>query len=84
MIEFSFKTIDVLKNIGVERDKKFMDYALKEMGSLEVNLVNMTGGSEFEEEYKELTNIICNRLGCSKKYMVDKSTTFGTRMCACL
>lgn len=65
MIEFSFKTIDVLKNIGVERDKKFMDYALKEMGSLEVNLVNMTGGSEFEEEYKELTNIICNRLGCS-------------------
>ncbi len=83
-VEFSFKTIDVLKNIGVERDKKFMDYALKEMGSLEVNLVNMTGGSEFEEEYKELTNIICNRLGCSKKYMVDKSTTFGTRMCACL
>lgn len=55
MMGFSFNAISVSMSIGIERDKRFMEYALQEMGNLEVNFVNLVEGSEFEEEFEDLT-----------------------------
>lgn len=55
VLDFSFSEFLVEKSIGVERDKRFMEYALYEIGNLEVNFVNAADGSEYEEEFEDLT-----------------------------
>lgn len=65
MMEFSFSAISVSISIGVERDKRFMKYALQEIRNLEVDFVNVAEGSEFEEEFKDLTCKIRESIGAS-------------------
>lgn len=55
LIEFSFDAIEIIKTIGIERDKFFMNYALEEIKRMEINLVNVVDGAEYEEEVDALT-----------------------------
>lgn len=78
LIEFSFDTIEIIKTIGIERDKLFMNYALQEIKGMEINLVNVVGGAEFEEEFYALTDKIQEAIGIcgiktSKKIEKDKA-----------
>lgn len=63
LIEFSFDTIEIAKTIGVERDKKFMNYALQEIKGMEINLVNVIDGTEYEEEFDALIDKIQEAIG---------------------
>lgn len=78
LIEFSFDMIEVVKTIGVERDKLFMNYALDEIKRMEINLVNVVDGAEYEEEFDTLTDKIQESIGVcdintSKKIEKDKA-----------
>ena len=70
--------IEVVKTIGVERDKLFMNYALDEIKRMEINLVNVVDGAEYEEEFDTLTDKIQESIGVcdiniSKKIEKDKA-----------
>ena len=69
---------EVVKTIGVERDKLFMNYALDEIKRMEINLVNVVDGAEYEEEFDTLTDKIQESIGVcdintSKKIEKDKA-----------
>ena len=77
-MKFSFDTIEIIKTIGVERDKLFMNYALQEIKGKEINLVNVVDGAEYEEEFDALTDKIQEAIGIcgietSKKIEKDKA-----------
>ena len=55
-LEFSFKSLCIDKTIGVERDKLFMDYALREIKGIEFNFVNCIEGEEYRGEFEEIVS----------------------------
>ena len=63
LMEFLFDTIEVDKTIGVERDKMFMNCALEEIKEMEINLVNVVDGAEYEEEFDALIDKIQKTIG---------------------
>lgn len=63
LIDFSINEIDIVKAIGVERDKLFMNYALEEIKEMKINLVNFVDGAEFEEEFDSLACKIQEKTG---------------------
>ncbi len=54
LIDFSLNEIDVVKSINVEKDKMFMNYALLEIGKMNINLANFVNGTEYKEEFDSL------------------------------
>ena len=70
-LDFSFKSLCIDKTIGVERDKLFMDYALREITKLDINFVNYVEGEEFKEEFESL-------VGKLQEKFVARSITVGS------
>lgn len=65
MMGFSYGEISVSNSIGVERDKRFMEYALQEIKNLDINFVSIAEGTEFEEEFEALVCKIRESIGAS-------------------
>ena len=55
-LEFSLKSLCIDKTIGVERDKLFMDYALREIKGMDLNFVNCIEGEEYRGEFEEIVS----------------------------
>ena len=66
MISVSLKEIEVSKTIGIERDKLFMDHALREIEKMEFNIANIVDGAEYEEEFDSLFCKLSETIGSSK------------------
>jgi hypothetical protein len=64
-LEFSFKSLCIDKTIGVERDKLFMDYALREIKGIELNFVNCIEGEEYWGEFEEIVSKFKEIIGAS-------------------
>ena len=64
-ISFDFKPIKIIKTIGIERENQFMDYAMREIKSMDINFVNCVDGREFEEEFNSLVSKLQERIGKS-------------------
>ena len=66
LIKFSLKEMKIAKTIGVERDKLFMNHVLNEIKRININLVNLVDGMEFEEEFEALSCKLCDTIGVSE------------------
>lgn len=74
-VGFDFVTITPYKTIGIEKDKIFMERALQEMHSIDVNFVNCICGLEYETEFHELVDKMQKTLnvqGCVGSSIDDK------------
>lgn len=61
--DFSFKCVDSVMSIGVEKDKMFMNYALTEFMAKQLNFVNLVNGAEYEGEFQSLIEKIADFTG---------------------
>lgn len=62
-VDFDFKMIKILETISSEREKNFMDFALREVKTKRINFVNYVDGLEFEDEFNSLVCKLQERIG---------------------
>ena len=62
LLSYSFEHIDIIKTIGIEKNKDFMLDAYREFRNRNINFVNYVKGSEYIEEFEQLIKLIQNRV----------------------
>lgn len=76
LLRFSFKDITVNKTIGQIRDADFVEYVKQIVTFKEVNIVNWSNSSEYDEEFNSIVNIFT--LGKMAPVTISKNIKSGS------
>lgn len=76
LLRFSFKDITVNKTIGQIRDADFVEYVKQIVTFKEVNIVNWSNSSEYDEEFNSIVNIFT--LGKMAPVIISKNIKSGS------